>query len=293
MRRARFKNPWLVAALVAPQLLIVFVFFYWPTAQAIFWSLTFEKPWGGGSEWAGLHHFRELLGDPRYWDSVRVSLLYAVGTAALGMGLALVLALFADRQLAGYRLYRVGMIWPYAVAAPAIGLAFRYVFNPSAGIMSYLNAVLPGLWDPVMTGWQSLLMIIIAGAWKNISYNFIFFLAALQSIPRGLVEAAALDGAGVARRMRDIQLPLMAPTFFFVLVINIADSFTDSFGIVDTMTDGGPARATNLLVYRIYSDGFQGQNYSSAAAQSVILMALVIALTILQFRFVERKIHYT
>ncbi|MCJ7873878.1 ABC transporter permease subunit [Phaeobacter sp. J2-8] len=209
------------------------------------------------------------------------------------MGLALVLALFADRQLAGYRLYRVGMIWPYAVAAPAIGLAFRYVFNPSAGIMSYLNAVLPGLWDPVMTGWQSLLMIIIAGAWKNISYNFIFFLAALQSIPRGLVEAAALDGAGVTRRMRDIQLPLMAPTFFFVLVINIADSFTDSFGIVDTMTVGGPARATNLLVYRIYSDGFQGQNYSSAAAQSVILMALVIALTVLQFRFVERKIHYT
>ncbi|MEO0989500.1 MAG: ABC transporter permease subunit [Pseudomonadota bacterium] len=293
MRRAYFKNNWVAAALVAPQLLIIFVFFYWPTSQAIFWSLTFEQPWGGGNEWAGLHHFRELLSDELYWQSVRVSLVYAGGTTALGMGLALILALFVDRQLRGYKQYRVGMIWPYAVAAPAIGLAFRYIFNPSAGVMVYVNEIWDGIWDPILTGWHAMLMIILAGAWKNIAYNFIFFLAGLQSIPRSLIEAGAMDGAGVMRRMRDIQLPLLAPTFFFILVINITDSFTDSFGIVDTMTSGGPARATNLMVYKIYVDGFEGQNYSSAAAQSVILMVLVILLTFVQFKYIERRVHYT
>jgi len=293
MRRAYFKNNWVAAALVAPQLLIIFVFFYWPTTQAVFWSFTFEQPWGGGNEWAGLHHFRELLSDPLYWQSIRVSIVYAAGTTTLGIGIALMLALFADRQLRGYRTYRIAVIWPYAVSAPAIGLAFRYVFNPNAGIMSYLNAAWPGIWDPILTGWHAMLMIIVAGAWKNVAYNFIFLLAGLQAIPRSLVEASAMDGARWGRRMRDIQLPLLAPSFFFILVMNITDSFTDSFGIVDMMTDGGPARATNLMVYKIYSDGFEGQNYSSAAAQSVILMLLVIGLTFFQFRYIERKIHYT
>ncbi|WP_081535955.1 carbohydrate ABC transporter permease [Rhodovulum sp. P5] len=292
MRRAYFKNNWIAALMVAPQLLIIFVFFYWPTTQALFWAFTFEQPWGGGNEWAGFYHFNNIFSDELYWQSIRVSVVYALGTTALAIGMALILALFVDRQLKGHKQMRVGMIWPYAIAAPAVGLAFRYIFNPSAGVMSYLNAAFPGFWDPILTGSHAMTMIVIAGAWKQVAYNFIFFLAGLQSIPRALTEAAAMDGAGVTRRMRDIQLPLLAPTFFFVLVINITDSFTDSFGIVDTMTAGGPARATNLMVYKIFSDGFEGQDYSGAAAQSIILMLMVMALTFVQFRYVERRIHY-
>ncbi len=292
MRRAYFKNNWIAALVVAPQLLIVFVFFYWPASQAVYWSFTLEQPWGGGNTWVGLDNFRRVLSDSVYWSSVRVSVIFAISSTALAMGMALILALFVDRQLSGYKAYRIGMIWPYAIAAPAVGLAFRFVFNPNAGVFSYINTISPDLWEPTRNGWQALLMVIIAGAWKLVSYNFIFFLAALQSIPRSLTEAAAMDGATVMRRMRDIQLPLLAPTFFFILVINITDSFTDSFGIVDTLTGGGPARATDLMVYKIYADGFRGFDYSGAATQSVILMLLVIALTFVQFRYVERKIHY-
>lgn len=292
MRRAYFKNNWIAALVVFPQLLIVFVFFYWPASQAIYWSFTLEQPWGGGNTWVGLDNFKRILGDAVYWSSMRVSVIFALSSTALAMSMALILAMFVDRQLAGYKAYRVGLIWPYAIAAPAVGLAFRFVFNPNAGVFSYLNTLSPDIWEPTRNGWQALLMVIIAGAWKLVSYNFIFFLAALQSIPRSLTEAAAMDGAGVMRRMRDIQLPLLAPTFFFILVINITDSFTDSFGIVDTLTGGGPSRATDLLVYKIYSDGFRGFDYSGAATQSVILMLLVITLTFVQFRYVERKIHY-
>ena len=293
MRRAYFKTSWIAAALVAPQLLIIFVFFYWPSAQAVYWAFTLEQPWGGGNTWVGLQNFRNILSDPYYWNSVRASFLFAFGSTALAMGMALILALFADRQLRGFKAYRLAVIWPYAIAAPAVGLAFRFIFAPGAGLFSYLNTLYPGLWDPSVSGTQALLMVTIAGAWKLVSYNFIFFLAALQSIPRSLTEAAAMDGAGVMRRMGDIQLPLMAPTFFFILVINITDSFTDSFGIVDTLTGGGPARATDLMVYKIYADGFRGFDYSGAAAQSIILMGLVIALTFVQFRYVERRVHYT
>jgi len=293
MRRAYFKNNWVAALVVAPQLLIIFIFFYWPTSQALYWAFTLEQPFGGGSEWVGFENFRYLLTDSRYWDSVWISTVYALATTALAMGMALILALFADRQLRGYKSFRIGLIWPYAVAAPAIGLAFRFIFNPSAGVASYLNHAFPDIWNPVMNGDHALLMVIIAGAWKQVSYSFIFFLAGLQSIPRALTEASAMDGARVMRRMRDIQLPLITPTFFFLVVINITDSFTDSFGIVDTMTSGGPARATNLMVYKIYEDGFRGLDYSGAAAQSIILMLLVVALTFIQFKYVERRVHYS
>lgn len=293
MRRAYFKNNWIAALVVAPQLLIIFVFFYWPTSQALYWAFTLEQPWGGGNEWVGFENFAFLLSDDLYWQSVRVSVIYALATTALAMGMALILALFADRQLRGYKSFRIGLIWPYAVAAPAIGLAFRFIFNPSAGVASYLNYAFPDIWNPVMNGSHAMTMVIIAGAWKQVSYSFIFFLAGLQAIPRSLTEAAAMDGAHPLRRMMDIQLPLLTPTFFFLLVINITDSFTDSFGIVDTMTSGGPARATNLMVYKIYEDGFRGLDYSGAAAQSIILMTLVIALTVIQFRYIERRVHYS
>lgn len=293
MRRAYFKNNWIAALVVAPQLLIIFVFFYWPASQAVYWAFTLEQPWGGGNTWVGLENFQNVLSDPVYWQSVSASFIFAAASTVLAMSMALVLALFADRQLKGYKSFRIGLIWPYAIAAPAVGLAFRFVFNPNAGILSYVNQVWPGLWDPTLNGTQALIMVIVAGSWKLISYNFIFFLAALQTIPRSLIEAGAMDGAGATRRMRDIQLPLLAPTFFFILVINITDSFTDSFGIIDTLTGGGPARATDLMVYKIYSDGFRGFDYSGAATQSIILMVLVIALTFIQFRYIERRVHYT
>lgn len=293
MRRAYFKNNWIAALVVAPQLLIIFVFFYWPASQAVYWAFTLEQPWGGGNTWVGFENFQMVLSDPVYWQSVGASIIFALSSTFLAMGMALILALFADRQLKGYRIYRIGLIWPYAIAAPAVGLAFRFVFNPNAGLLSFINKVAPGVWDPTLNGTQALIMVIIAGSWKLISYNFIFFLAALQSIPRSLIEAGAMDGAGVLRRMRDIQLPLLAPTFFFILVINITDSFTDSFGIIDTLTGGGPARATDLMVYKIYSDGFRGFDYSGAATQSIILMLLVVGLTFVQFRYIERRVHYT
>ncbi len=292
-RRAYFKSNRVAYLLVAPQLLIIFVFFYWPTGEALFWAFTLEQPWGGGNEWVGLDNLRAVLSDGRYWGSLVVSVVFALSSTALAMGMALVLAIFADRQLRGYKLYRIGMIWPYAIAAPAVGLAFRFIFNPDAGIMSYLNIVAPDLWNPTLNGTHAMIMIVIAGAWKQVAYNFIFFLAGLQSIPKSIVEAGAMDGASVLRRVRDLQLPLLAPTFFFLLVINITDSFTDSFGIVDVMTQGGPARATDLMVYKIYTDGFKGLDYSGAAAQSIILMGLVILLTVFQFRYIERRVHYT
>lgn len=293
MRRAHFKTSWIVAALLAPQLLVIFVFFYWPSAQALYWAFTLEQPWGGGNKWVGFDNFHNVLSDPYYWSSVRVSVIFALATTALAMGMALTLALFVDRQLAGYRAFRVALIWPYAVAAPAVGLAFQFVFNPGAGIFSYINTISPGLWDPSRFPAQAVLSIIIAGAWKQVAYSFVFFLAALQSIPRSLTEAAAMDGARPLRRMIDLQLPLLTPTIFFLIVINITDSFTDSFGIVDTLTGGGPFRATDLMVYKIYSDGFRGFDYSGAAAQSIILMLLVMALTFVQFRYVERRVHYS
>ena len=293
MRRAFFKNNWVAALVVAPQLIIIFTFFYFPTVQALYWAFTLEQPWGGGNTWVGFDNFKAILSDSLYWYSIRVSIIYAIGSTVLSVAMALILAVFVDRQLRGYRAYKIGMIWPYAIAAPAVGLAFRFIFNPGAGVMLYVNQVFPGLWDPISNGNHAMAMVIIAGAWKQVAYNFIFFLAGLQSIPKSLIEAGAMDGARVLRRMRDIQLPLLAPTFFFVLVINITDSFTDSFGIVDTMTGGGPARATNLMVYKIFNDGFQGMDYSGAAAQSIILMLLVVSLTIVQFRYIERKVHYT
>lgn len=290
--RAYFKTVWLGIALVVPQALLVFTFFYWPTGAALFWAFTLEQPWGGGNQFVGFDNFVAIFEDSYYWSSVLRSLVFAVAAALLAMGIALTMALFCDRQLRGYAYYRTALVWPFAVAAPAAAVAFRYVFAPEAGVFSALNQIYPNLWNPAMNGNHAMIMIIVAYAWKYIAYNFIFFLAGLQAIPRALVEAAAMDGAGVLRRMRDIQLPLLTPTFFFLLVINLTDSFVDSFGIIDITTEGGPAKATTLMVYKIYFDGFKGLDYSGAAAQSIVLMLLVIGLTFVQFRYVERRIHY-
>jgi sn-glycerol 3-phosphate transport system permease protein len=291
-KRAYFTERWIGIALIVPQLVLIFTFFYWPAGEALYWAFTLERPWGGGNEWVGFGNFAAMLGDPLYWNSIVRSLVFAFASTGLAMGLALVLALLTDRELRGFRIYRTVLVWPYAIAAPALGLAFRFILAPEAGFLAFLNKIWPGLWNPGLHGVDAMIAIVVAFAWKSVGYNFIFFLAALQSIPRALVEAAAIDGASVIRRMRSVQLPLITPTLFFLAVINLTDSFTDSFGIVDIMTAGGPARATDLMVYKIYFDGFKGLDYSGAAAQSVILMVLVIVLTFAQFRFVERRIHY-
>jgi sn-glycerol 3-phosphate transport system permease protein len=291
-KRAIFTNRALGRALIVPQLVLVFTFFYWPAGEALFWAFTLQRPWGGGNEWVGLANFAAVLGDPVYWGSVVRSLAFALATTAIAVGFALLLALLADRELRGHRVYRAVLVWPYAIAAPALGLAFRFILAPGAGLLSAVNRIWPGLWDPTISGTDAMVAVIVAFAWKYVGYNFVFLLSALQAVPRSLVEAAAMDGAGVVRRMRDIQVPLLTPTLFFILVLNITDSFQDSFGIVDIMTGGGPARATELMVYKIYFDGFKGLDYSGAAAQSIVLMLIVIGLTFVQFRFIERRVHY-
>jgi sn-glycerol 3-phosphate transport system permease protein len=291
-KRATFASTRTGILLILPQLLLIFTFFYWPAGEALYWAFTLQRPWGGGNEWVGFNNFLAVLGDPVYWHSIAISILFAVAATAVAMGIALLLALLTDRQLRGYRVYSSVLVWPYAIAAPALGLAFRFILAPEAGFLASFNKAWPGIWNPALDGTDAMIAIIIAYSWKYIGYNFIFFLGALHSIPRSLLEAGAMDGAGILRRMRDIQLPLLAPTLFFLIIVNLTDSFTDSFGIVDIMTNGGPARATELMVYKIYFDGFKGLDYSGAAAQSIILMLLVILLTVVQFRFVERRIHY-
>jgi sn-glycerol 3-phosphate transport system permease protein len=291
-KRAYFTERWIGIGLIVPQLLLIFTFFYWPAGEALYWAFTLERPWGGGNQWVGLANFAAMLGDPVYWNSIVRSLVFAFASTGLAMGVALILAILTDRELRGFRIYRTVLVWPYAIAAPALGLAFRFILAPEAGFLAFVNRLWPGLWNPTLHGLDAMIAIVVAFAWKSIGYNFVFFLAALQSIPRALIEAAAIDGAGILRRVRSVQLPLITPTLFFLAVINLTDSFTDSFGIVDIMTEGGPARATELMVYKIYFDGFKGLDYSGAAAQSVILMILVVVLTVAQFRFVERRIHY-
>lgn len=291
-RRAFYRKPITPWLLLAPQLLLVLIFFYWPTTQALYWAFTLEQAWGGGNSWAGIDNFLDIFRDNRYWATVLRSGFYAITATGISMAAALTLAMFADRALKGTQWFKGVFIWPYAIAAPAAGVAFRFMFSPEAGLIGGINTVFPGIWDPSTIGWQALMMVIICHAWLGIGYNFVFFLAALQGIPRSLTEAGAMDGARPFRRMLDLQLPLIAPTTFFLFIINIISSFTDSFGLIDTMTDGGPIGATNVMVYKIYFDGFQGLDYSGAAAQSIVLMIIVIALTFIQFKWVERKIHY-
>ena len=292
-KRATFSNNWLAAALVAPQLLLVLIFFYWPSGEALYWSFTLEPPFGGSNQWVGWLNFNTVFADANYWASVRTSLIFAFSATALSLTIAMILALFVDRRLPGHQVYKFTYFLPYAVAAPAVGLAFRFIFAPDAGFVSAINQFFPDLWNPALDGKDALALVTLGQAWKMVGYNFVFFLAGLQSIPRPLLEAGAMDGARAVRRMWDIQLPLVAPTLFFLVIINITDSFVDSFGIVDLTTNGGPARATELMVYKIYFDGFVSKDYSLAAAQSIVLMLLVIALTLVQFRYVERRIHYS
>lgn len=292
MSKAVFPNKWLPYLLVAPQVAITLVFFYWPASQALYQSVLHEDPFGLKSEFVGLANFQSVLSDPAYLNSIKVTAIFSLSTAALSMSLALLLATAAEKVVRGRGLYRTLLIWPYAVAPAVAGLLWLFMFNPVMGTFAYMLRRNGFDWNPLLDGDQAMLLVVVAAAWKQISYNFLFFVAALQSIPKSLIEAAAIDGAGSTKRFWTIVFPLIAPTTFFLLVVNTVYAFFDTFGIIDSVTAGGPARATETLVYKVYVDGFVNLDLGSSAAQSVILMAIVIALTAFQFRYVEKRVHY-
>lgn len=290
--RATFPHRFLPYLLVAPQLAISFVFFYWPAVQALQQSVLREDPFGLRSQFVGLANFRRVLGDPAYLNSLQVTAVFSVLTAFVSMAVALVLAVQAEKIVRGRGFYRTLMIWPYAVAPAIAGMLWLFLFNPSFGTLAWPLRQLGIAWDPLLNGNQAMALVIGAASWKQISYNFLFFVAGLQSIPKSLVEAAAIDGAGPSRRFWTVIFPLLAPTTFFLLVVNTVYALFDTFGIIHAVTGGGPGKSTETLVYKVYNDGFVNLQLGSSAAQSVVLMALVIGLTAFQFRYIERKVHY-
>lgn len=275
-----------------PQLVIILVFFFWPASQAVLQSLQLEDPFGLSKEWVGFENFVQLWNDPTYLASFKTTAWFSLLVAGLGIGISLVLAIFADRVVRGAMVYKTLLIMPYAVAPVIAGVLWVFIFSPSIGVATFGLRALGIDWNYQMDGGQAMTLIIIASVWKQISYNFLFFLAGLQSIPKSLIEAAAIDGAGPLRRFWNIQLPLLSPTTFFLLVINIVYAFFDTFGIIDATTEGGPGQSTSILVYKVYQDGFKALDLGSSAAQSVILMIIVVALTVVQFRYVEKKVNY-
>jgi sn-glycerol 3-phosphate transport system permease protein len=290
--RVIFPNKVLPYLLVAPQLAITLVFFYWPASQALRQSMLREDPFGLRSKFVWFANFEKVLSDPNYLNSLKVTVIFSVSTAAVAMAAALLLAVMADRVVRAKGFYRTLLIWPYAVAPAIAGMLWLFLFNPSIGSLAIGLRWLGIPWDPLLNGNQAMVLVIMAAAWKQISYNFLFFVAGLQAIPKTLIEAAAIDGAGETKRFWTIVFPLLAPTTFFLLVINTTYAFFDTFGIIHAVTGGGPGKATETLVYKVYSDGALNQLLGDSAAQSVILMVIVIALTAVQFRYVERKVHY-
>ncbi len=292
MQQAAFPNKILPYCLVAPQLILTVVFFFWPASQALYQSTQRQDPFGLKSGFVGLANFRQVLADPNYLNSLQVTVIFSVLTALLSMVVALALASAADKVVRGQTFYRTLLIWPYAVAPAVAGMLWLFMFNPAMGTFAYILRRNGFLWDPLLNGDQAMGLVVVAAAWKQISYNFLFFVAGLQAIPKSLIEAAAIDGARGSRRFWTIVFPLLAPTTFFLLVVNTVYAFFDTFGIIHSVTGGGPAKATETLVYKVYNDGFVNLDLGSSAAQSVILMIIVIALTAFQFRFVEKRVHY-
>ncbi|GAB3489934.1 sn-glycerol-3-phosphate ABC transporter permease UgpA [Curvibacter fontanus] len=291
-KRVRFKSWWLPWVLLAPQVAVIAVFFFWPAAQALVQSLQQQDAFGTSIEWVGLENFRRLWADESYLASFQTTAVFSLLVATLGLSLSLVLAVFADRVLRGASLYKTLLIWPYAVAPAVAGVLWLFMFAPSIGIVSYALRSMGIEWNHLLNSGQAMTLIVFAAVWKQISYNFLFFLAGLQSVPKSLVEAAAIDGAGPWRRFWTIIFPLLSPTTFFLLVINVVYAFFDTFAIIDAATEGGPGKDTAILVYKVYYDGFKALDLGSSAAQSVVLMVIVIALTVVQFRFVEKKVNY-
>jgi len=292
-KRVRFRSltlPWL---LLAPQLAVIIVFFFWPAGQALVQSVQMQDAFGTSTEFVGLENFERLFNDELYIESFRTTAVFSILVAVFGIGLALLLAVFADRVVRGASVYKTLMVWPYAVAAAVAGVLWLFMFAPSIGMVAFWLRAAGFDWNHLLNPNHAMALIVMAAVWKQISYNFLFFLAGLQSIPKSLIEAAAIDGAGPWRRFWSIVFPLLSPVTFFLLVINIVYAFFETFAIVDAATQGGPGKATSILVYKVYYDGFKGMDLGSSAAQSVVLMAIVISLTIVQFRYVEKKVQYS
>ncbi|MBK7501839.1 MAG: sn-glycerol-3-phosphate ABC transporter permease UgpA [Polaromonas sp.] len=291
-KRVQFKSSWLPWALIAPQVAIISVFFFWPAAQAVLQSFQLQDAFGTSTEWVGLDNFKRLWNDAGYLASFKTTAIFSILVAVLGIGLSLTLAIFADRIIKGALGYKTMLIVPYAVAPAVAGVLWVFMFSPSLGVVSFALGKIGFDWNHYLNGTHAMTLIVLAAVWKQISYNFLFFLAGLQSIPKSLIEAAAIDGAKPWRRFWSIQFPLLSPTTFFLLVINIVYAFFDTFAIVDATTHGGPGQETSILVYKVYYDGFKAMDMGGSAAQSVVLMTIVVALTVIQFRFVEKKVNY-
>ncbi len=292
IKRTHFNPSPLPYLLVAPQIVITVVFFIWPASQAIYQSLLVEDAFGLNTKFVWLDNFKALFIDEIYFSAFGRTLFFSFAVAFLSLGSALILAAMADRVIRGATSYRTLLIWPYAVAPVVAGALWMFIFDPTLGIVAYMLNKVGYYWNHRLNGHQAMALIIFAASWKQISYNFLFFLAGMQAIPKSLIEAAAIDGAGPARRFWTIIFPLISPTTFFLLVMNIVYAFFDTFGIVHAVTKGGPARATEILVYKVYNDGFIGLDLGGSAAQSVVLMVIVITLTVVQFRYIERKVEY-
>ncbi|MFN3414732.1 MAG: sn-glycerol-3-phosphate ABC transporter permease UgpA [Caldimonas sp.] len=291
-KRVRFKSWWLPWLLVAPQMAVVLVFFFWPAAQALYQSVLSQDAFGMSTEFVGLENFERLIHDETYVASFQTTAVFSVLVAVIGLTVSLLLAVMADRVIRGAGVYKTLLIWPYAVAPVVAGVLWLFMFASPFGTIAYLLRLLGLDWNHLLNPNHAMALIVMAAVWKQISYNFLFFLAGLQSIPKSLIEAAAIDGAGFWRRFWTIVFPLLSPTTFFLLVINIVYAFFDTFAIIDAATQGGPGKSTSILVYRVYYDGFKALDMGGSAAQSVVLMAIVIGLTVIQFRFVEKKVQY-
>ena len=291
-KRVRFRSAWLPWLLVAPQMAIVLVFFFWPAAQALYQSVLQQDAFGMSTEFVGLENFRRLFADESYLASFKTTAIFSVLVATVGLTLALLLAVMANRVVRGATVYKTLLIWPYAVAPVVAGVLWLLMFAAPYGVVAYALRWLGIPWDHLLNPQHAMALIVMAAVWKQISYNFLFFLAGLQSIPQSLIEAATIDGASPWHRFWTIVFPLLSPTTFFLLVINVVYAFFDTFAIVDAATHGGPGKETAILVYKVYYDGFKALDMGGSAAQSVILMAIVIALTVVQFRYVERKVNY-
>ena len=291
-KRVVFQNRWLPYLLVAPQLAITLIFFFLPAGQAIYQSVLMQDPFGLSTEFVGLQNFETLLSDPNYVSSFKITMVFSALVAFLGLAISLLLAVCAARVLRGASAYKTFLIVPYAVAPAVAGVLWMFIFNPTLGVLSYVMRMFGIDWNYLVDADQALTLLVIAAVWKQVSYNFIFFLAGLQAIPKSLLEAAAMDGAGPFRRFWTVVFPLLSPTTFFLLVMNIVYAFFDTFAIVDATTMGGPGQDTNILVYKVFVDGFRNMDFGGSAAQSVILMVMVIILTVIQFRFIERRVNY-
>jgi sn-glycerol 3-phosphate transport system permease protein len=291
-RKVIFKGRALPLLLLLPQLAVTLLFFIWPAAMTVWYSVQRQDAFGLSTEFAGLENFTEVLADPNWLGAAGNTLLFTFAVAALALTTALFLASQADKAIRGANAYRTLLVWPYAVAPAVAAVLWLFIFHPSIGMIGRaLNAAGLG-WDYTLNGNQAMLLIIVASAWKQVSYNFIFFLAGLQSIPRSVLEAAAIDGARPFRRFWTVVFPLLSPTTFFLLVVNLVYAFFDTFGVIHALTRGGPGKATETLIYKVYIDGVENLNLGGSAAQSAMLMLFVMALTLIQFRFIERRVHY-